>query len=84
MASRAFATPWEMRLSPPVTSWLGEMVLVMDFLILAASMPVITLKSTLRREIFRRSEILSICLESVWFAISNDPCFKHFFPHELM
>ena len=57
MASRAFATPWEMRLSPPVTSWLGEIVLVIDFLILAASMPVITLKSTLRREIFRRSEI---------------------------
>ena len=46
-----------MRLSPPVTSWLGEIVLVMDFLILAASMPVITLKSTFRREIFRRSEI---------------------------
>ena len=42
MASRAFATPWEMRLSPPVTSWLGEIVLVIDFLILAASMPVIT------------------------------------------
>ena len=57
MASRAFATPCEMRRSPPVTSWLGEMVRVIDFLILAASMPVITLKSTLSREILRRSDI---------------------------
>ena len=37
MASRAFATPWEMRLSPPVTSWLGEIVLVIDFLILSST-----------------------------------------------
>ena len=35
IASLALATPWEMRRSPPVTSWLGEMVRVIDFLILA-------------------------------------------------
>ena len=57
MASRAIATPWEILFSPPVTSWRGEMVLDMVDLTLAASTPVINLKSTFRRESFLLSEM---------------------------
>ena len=57
MASLAMATPWDIRLSPPVTSWRFEMVLVIVERIRAASMPVIILKCTFIRDSFRRSLI---------------------------
>ena len=57
MASLAMATPCDIRLSPPVTSWRLEMVLVIVVRIRAASIPVIILKSTFIKESFRRSLI---------------------------
>ena len=57
MTSRAIATPWDIRLSPSVTSWKGETVLHMVLRILKASMPVNILKSTFKSDSFRQSEM---------------------------
>ena len=57
MASLAIATPWEIRLLPPVTSWIGEIILFMTVIILAASIPVISLKLTFIKDIFLQSDI---------------------------
>ena len=61
MASLAKATPCEIRRSPPVTSWCGDMVLVIVRRILLASIPDINLKSTLRSDNFLRSEMRRLC-----------------------
>ena len=60
MASLAMAIPWLILLSPPDTSCSGEMVLCMVARILAASIPVRSLKSRLSRESFLLSEILRL------------------------
>ena len=57
IASRAIATPCDILLSPPVTSWRCEIVLHIVLRIRAASIPVISLKSTLISESLRRSLI---------------------------
>ena len=57
IASLAMETPCDIRLSPPVTSWRFEIVLVIIERIRAASIPVIILKSTFIRESFQRSLI---------------------------
>ena len=60
MASLAIAMPWEIRLLPPDTSWRGDMVLCMAFLIRAASIPVSSLKSTLSSESFLLTDIFRL------------------------
>ena len=52
MASLASANTWCIFLSSPATSWRWDTVWVITFLNLSASIPVIVLKSTFKREIF--------------------------------
>ena len=53
----AMATPWDILLSPPFTSWRGEIVLHTVVRIRAASIPVESLKSTFNSDSFLLSEI---------------------------
>ena len=57
IASLAIATPCDILLLPPVTSWSGEIVQLIVALIRAASIPVISLQSVFKRESFLLSEI---------------------------